>query len=161
MRWWRGDADAAPLSRIMDGLTLCSLVRQRFQQRYIYVILLTIRESPDDLHAGFAAGADDFLRKPVNRTELQARLYAGERILKLEAMLESRNQSLQQALQQIEMDLQAAAALQRSILPPHAIRHADWFADWLFIPSAWVSGDIFHLFPLDGQMLGFYSVDVL
>ena len=145
---------------VMDGLTLCRQVREQFRQRYIYVILLTVRESTDDLRAGFAAGADDFLRKPVNRVELQARLHAGERILQLEATLESRNQSLQQALQQIETDLQAAAALQRSILPPHAIHHAGWFADWLFIPSAWVSGDIFHFFPLDGQALGFYSVDV-
>lgn len=145
---------------VMDGLTLCRQVRQQFQQRYIYLILLTVRESTDDLRAGFDAGADDFLRKPVNRVELQARLHAGERILQLEQTLESRNRSLSEALQQIQLDLQAAAALQHSILPPHAIRHAIYHADWLFIPSAWVSGDIFHFFPLDNQAVGFYSVDV-
>ena len=41
---------------VMDGLTLCRQVRQQFRQRYIYVILLTVRESTDDLRAGFAAG---------------------------------------------------------------------------------------------------------
>lgn len=145
---------------VMDGLTLCRQVRQRFQQRYIYLILLTVRESTDDLRAGFEAGADDFLRKPVNRVELQARLHAGERILQLEQTLARRNHSLSEALQQIQLDLQAAAALQQSILPPHAMRHGDYFADWLFIPSAWVSGDIFNVFPLDKQAIGFYSVDV-
>ncbi len=145
---------------VMDGLALCHEVRQRFDKRYIYLILLTSRESIEDLKAGFAAGADDFLRKPVNRVELQARLHAGERILLLEATLEKRNHSLSEALRQIEMDLQSAAALQRSILPPHAIHHGSYHADWLFIPSAWVSGDIFHFFPLDGKAVAFYSVDV-
>jgi len=145
---------------VMDGLTLCQTVRKQVKQRYVYVILLTARESVEDLRAGFAAGADDFLRKPVNQVELQARLHAGERILRLEENLEHRNRRLSLALQQIELDLQAAAALQQSILPPRAIRHGAYAADWLFIPSAWVSGDIFHFFPLENQTVGFYSVDV-
>lgn len=145
---------------VMDGVTLCREVRRQFDARYIYLILLTVRESTEDLRDGFDAGADDFLRKPVNRVELQARLHAGERILQLEKTLASRNHSLSEALQQIQLDLQAAAALQQSILPPHAIQHGPYHADWLFIPSAWVSGDIFHFFPLDGKAVGFYSVDV-
>jgi len=145
---------------VMDGLTLCQEVRQRVQERYVYLIVLTARESVEDLQAGFAAGADDFLRKPVNQIELQARLHAGERVLQLETTLAARNRHLSQALKQIEQDLQAAASLQLSILPPHALRHGPYYADWLFIPSAWVSGDIFNLFPLDHQAVGFYCVDV-
>ena len=145
---------------VMDGLTLCSEIRQRVQDRYIYVIVLTARDSVEDLRIGFNAGADDFLRKPVNQIELQARLHAGMRILQLEATLASKNRHLSDALAQIEQDLQAAATLQRSILPPHNLRQGDYFADWLFIPSAWVSGDLFHLFPLDNQAVGFYCVDV-
>lgn len=145
---------------VMDGLTLCQEVRQRVQERYVYLIVLTARESVEDLQAGFAAGADDFLRKPVNQIELQARLHAGERVLQLETTLAARNRHLSQALKQIEQDLQAAASLQLSILPPHALHHGPYYADWLFIPSAWVSGDIFNLFPLDHQAVGFYCVDV-
>lgn len=145
---------------VMDGLTLCSEIRQRVEDRYIYVIVLTARDSVEDLRVGFAAGADDFLPKPVNQVELQARLHAGERILQLEATLASKNRRLSEALRQIEQDLQAAATLQRSILPPHHLRQGDYFADWLFMPSAWVSGDLFHLFPLNDEAAGFYCVDV-
>lgn len=145
---------------VMDGLTLCSEIRQQIQDRYIYVIVLTARDSVEDLRVGFAAGADDFLPKPVNQVELQARLHAGERILRLEASLASKNRHLSAALTQIEQDLQAAATLQRSILPPHHLRQGDYFADWLFMPSAWVSGDLFHLFPLNEEAVGFYCVDV-
>ncbi|AUX93464.1 PP2C family protein-serine/threonine phosphatase [Mixta gaviniae] len=145
---------------VMDGLTLCRRVREQFSDRYIYLILLTARESIDDLRAGFEAGANDFLRKPVNQIELQARLHAGQRILELELTLAARNARLSEALQQIESDLQAAARLQQSILPAHNLRNGPYRADWLFVPSAYVSGDIFNFFPLDSQAVGFYGVDV-
>jgi sigma-B regulation protein RsbU (phosphoserine phosphatase) len=143
----------------MDGLTLCREIRSRQIGHYIYVILLTGRENPDDLTLGFDAGADDFLSKPVEQSELRARLHAGARILSLEATLAARNARLSEALRQIEQDLEAAARIQQSVLPAHQQRYRDYFSDWLFLPSAWVSGDIFNVFPLDNH-LGFYCVDV-
>jgi sigma-B regulation protein RsbU (phosphoserine phosphatase) len=143
----------------MDGLTLCREIRNRQFGRYIYLILLTAREDSGDLMRGFDAGADDFLKKPVEQGELRARLHAGARILTLEATLAARNARLSEALQQIEQDLEMAARVQQSILPSHQLRYRDYFSDWLFLPSAWVSGDIFNVFPLDNH-LGFYCVDV-
>lgn len=143
----------------MDGLTLCREIRERQFGHYIYLILLTARENPGDLAQGFDAGADDFLSKPVEQSELRARLHAGSRILALEATLAARNTRLSEALQQIEQDLQAAARIQHSILPAHQLRYHDYFSDWLFLPSAWVSGDVFNLFQLDDH-LGFNCVDV-
>ncbi|WP_039058396.1 SpoIIE family protein phosphatase [Enterobacter sp. Bisph1] len=144
---------------VMDGLALCRAIRNIEFGHYVYLILLTARESADDLTEGFEAGVDDFLSKPVNQSELRARLHAGSRILALEASLAAHNNRLTQALSQIEQDLQVAARLQRAVLPAHQLRYEAWFADWLFLPSAWVSGDIFNIFPLDGH-LGFYFVDV-
>ena len=43
----------------MDGLSLCREIRSRQFGHYVYVILLTAREAPDDLTLGFDAGADD------------------------------------------------------------------------------------------------------
>ncbi|AXF66991.1 fused response regulator/phosphatase [Leclercia sp. W17] len=143
----------------MDGLTLCREIRSRQIGHYIYVILLTGRENPDDLTLGFDAGADDFLSKPVEQSELRARLHAGARILSLEATLAARNARLSEALRQIEQDLEVAARIQQSVLPAHQQCYRDYFSDWLFLPSAWVSGDIFNVFPLDNH-LGFYCVDV-
>lgn len=144
---------------VMDGLALCRAIRNIEYGHYVYLILLTARESADDITEGFDAGVDDFLSKPVNQSELQARLHAGARILALEASLAAHNTRLSEALNQIEQDLLVAARLQRSVLPAHQLRYEHYFADWLFLPSAWVSGDIFNVFPLDGH-LGFYFVDV-
>ncbi|ELD3312322.1 PP2C family protein-serine/threonine phosphatase [Enterobacter hormaechei] len=143
----------------MDGLTLCREVRSRQFGHYVYLILLTAREEPGDLTVGFDAGADDFLNKPVEQSELRARLHAGARVLSLEATLATRNARLSEALRQIEQDLEVAARIQQSVLPAHQLRYRDYFADWIFLPSAWVSGDIFNVFPLDNH-LGFYCVDV-
>ncbi|KHE01099.1 response regulator [Pantoea stewartii] len=143
----------------MDGLTLCREIRGRQLGHYIYFILLTARENPNDLTKGFDAGVDDFLSKPVEQSELRARLHAGTRILSLEATLAARNTHLSEALRQIEQDLEVAARIQHSVLPAHQQCYGDYFSDWLFLPSAWVSGDIFNVFPLDNH-LGFYCVDV-
>ncbi|MDR8351395.1 response regulator, partial [Acinetobacter baumannii] len=85
----------------------------------VYLILLTAREDPGDLTQGFEAGADDFLSKPVEQSELRARLHAGSRILSLEADLAARNARLSEALRQIEQDLELAARIQQSVLPAH------------------------------------------
>lgn len=52
-------------------------IRRRQFGRYVYLILLTAREDHGDLTQGFEAGADDFLSKPVEQSELRARLHAG------------------------------------------------------------------------------------
>jgi len=52
--------------------------------RYIYLLLLTARDTPEDLIAGMDAGADDYLTKPVDMAELRLRVRAGCRILEFE-----------------------------------------------------------------------------
>lgn len=145
---------------VMDGLTLCTHIRQNYAERYIYLVLVTVRQSIEDLIMGLDAGADDFLSKPVNQSELRARLHAGERILTLEATLAARNKKLSDAYQQIETDLQMAAKLQRSVLPAEQLMVNGFRAEWMFIPSAYVSGDLLNFFPLGARHIGFYSVDV-
>jgi diguanylate cyclase (GGDEF)-like protein len=66
-----------------DGLVVCRVVRQRAGP-YIYVILLTGRDSRDDIVKGLESGADDFLSKPFDALELRARLRSGGRVLDLE-----------------------------------------------------------------------------
>lgn len=65
----------------LDGLELCRRVRAFAAPPYTYVLLLTGKDQPDDVVKGIEAGADDYIRKPFNHRELQARVYAGRRIL--------------------------------------------------------------------------------
>lgn len=73
-----------------DGLVVCRVARHK-EEPYVYVILLTARNRREDMLLGLAAGADDFLSKPVDLGELQARLRSGERILALQqGLMEAR-----------------------------------------------------------------------
>src|SRR6202521_1247286 len=71
----------------LDGLSVCREIRSGSNHPYIYMILLTSKESKEDMVKGFEAGADDYLTKPCNPEELKARLRAGQRILRLQDKL--------------------------------------------------------------------------
>ena len=71
----------------MDGLALCRNIRERQLANYVYVVLLTVRASHDDVLLGLNAGADDFVVKGTPTAELLARLSVGRRIAGLEGSL--------------------------------------------------------------------------
>ena len=75
----------------MDGVALCKAVRNMQLDGYVYVLLLTARDTKENIIAGLEAGADDYLVKPVHEPELVARLNAGRRILALEHSLRAAN----------------------------------------------------------------------
>jgi two-component system cell cycle response regulator len=71
----------------LDGPGVCREVRRQQVDSYVYMVLLTSKESKEDIVAGLESGADDYLTKPFNVDELKARLRTGERILHLEGRL--------------------------------------------------------------------------
>ena len=68
----------------MDGLELCRAIRAEQSSGYVYIIVLTCHDNPEDTVKGLAAGADDFITKPFHAGELAMRVRAGQRVLSLE-----------------------------------------------------------------------------
>ncbi|MFO1043917.1 MAG: response regulator [Planctomycetaceae bacterium] len=68
----------------MDGLELCRAIRRADSNRYVYFILLTTHDRPEDAIEGLGAGADDYVRKPFDPGELIMRVNAGQRVINLE-----------------------------------------------------------------------------
>jgi putative two-component system response regulator len=71
----------------MPGLTgpeLCRRVRQQ-ERGYTYVIMLTSRSGASHMADALAAGADEFLSKPVDTGELLVRVRTGMRLISLES----------------------------------------------------------------------------
>jgi diguanylate cyclase (GGDEF)-like protein len=77
----------------LDGPGVCRQVRATREGAYVYIVLLTAKQSSEDIVEGLKAGADDYLTKPCHPAELQARLHTGRRILQLEdKLVEAREQ---------------------------------------------------------------------
>jgi diguanylate cyclase (GGDEF)-like protein len=83
---------------VMNGLELCQAIRKNPLPGYVFIVMVTHRDSLGDLIEGMKAGADDYICKPFNQIELAARLQAGRRIITLERTLMNTNSRLQELL---------------------------------------------------------------
>jgi sigma-B regulation protein RsbU (phosphoserine phosphatase) len=86
----------------MDGLEVCRRVRARRTPVPVYVIMLTAKTLPSEIVTGLEAGADDYLTKPFDSSELRARIQVGERILELQRNLAMRVAELEEALSRVK-----------------------------------------------------------
>lgn len=71
----------------LSGIELCRKIREIKSAVPIYLILLTAKSDKDDVLEGFAAGADDFIKKPFDSGELLARLQVGRRLIEQQALM--------------------------------------------------------------------------
>lgn len=71
----------------LDGVDIVKRLRSRSTDDYTYVLLLTAKDSQQDLLEGLSSGADDYLTKPYHEEELHMRLRTGQRILDLQQRL--------------------------------------------------------------------------
>lgn len=151
----------------MSGPEFCRRLRASGRGGYQYVILLTLKSDTSDLSEGLAAGADDFLTKPVSPPELKARLSAGARIVAMQAELVEKTESLGDALDRIrqlyeaiETDLDEARRVQTSFLDATYRRFTTADVSLWLKASGHVGGDMVGFFEVTPHIFGFYSMDV-
>ncbi len=115
----------------MHGPEICKKLRTENRVEYQYVIMLTGRTSREDLIEALESGADDFINKPVNTTELRMRIRAGERVIAANEQLQDVNRNLDSLvaertnqLKQALSEAQQATAAKASFLAnmSHEIR---------------------------------------
>ena len=78
----------------LNGIELCRLIRNAKLPVYTYIIFLTSRHEKQHLIEALDAGADDFISKPFDIQEMQVRLRAAERVVRLERELRDVNKDL-------------------------------------------------------------------
>ena len=83
----------------LDGVELCRMVRGLPHGELAYIILLTAKAEKSDVIHGLEAGANDYVTKPFDAEELQARTRVGQRVIQLQDRLmeAERNRVLTQA----------------------------------------------------------------
>lgn len=136
----------------MNGIDVCRQVKATPELSTTFFILLTSMGSVDSRVQGLDAGADDFVCKPVEMFELEARVRSGLRQHQL-------SRDLQQQKLKLEAELAEAADYVRSILPEPLLA-PPLAIDVRFIPSSQLGGDSFDYFWLDDRHLAMYLLDV-
>ena len=74
---------------VTDGIELCRRMKSTENNPYRYVIMLTSKNSRDEVVQAFDAGADDYVSKPAEPSILRARIDAGLRIIAMHDQLNS------------------------------------------------------------------------
>lgn len=62
----------------LDGLQVCSRIREMDGGREVFILMQTGRGTSEDLAAALACGVDDYITKPVNPEHLRARVAIAE-----------------------------------------------------------------------------------
>jgi phosphoserine phosphatase RsbU/P len=137
----------------MDGIDVCRAIQSDPLLQSIYIILVTSRQGTANKVLALDEGADDFLSKPIEPEELLARIRVGHRIKSL-------NRELALALDEVKMDLSAASAVQRELLPARAAEFAPLTFSWEFRPTTTMAGDLFDVFRVDEKHVALYLLDV-
>ncbi|BCL33902.1 PP2C family protein-serine/threonine phosphatase [Nostoc sp. MS1] len=153
----------------LDGLEVCRQIKANPELATTFFILLTAKGAApgeeEDRVRGLDAGADEFISKPIEMSELKARVRAGLRLYQLNQDLQSQkqaleilNQDLHTQKQILEAELTEAADYVRSLLPSPL--QGAVTTETLFVPSAQLGGDCFDYYWLDDEHLAIYLLDV-
>lgn len=135
----------------LTGIDVCRRVKADPDLSTTQFFLLTSLGSIADRVKGLDAGADDFISKPIELNELQARVRAGLRLHQL-------SRDLKIAKQSLEAELAEAAEYVQSLLPDPMTE--PFSIEAKFIPSRQLGGDCFDYNWLDADYLAIYLLDV-
>ena len=87
---------------VMDGIELTKIIKKNEAFSDLPVIILTARDTVEDLQLAFAAGAMDYIKKPFNKYELIVRIRSALRLKHETDMRKAREKELTEALHQLE-----------------------------------------------------------
>jgi len=86
----------------IDGVEICRRARRDTRLNACYILLLTSRSTKEDIVQGLEAGADDYVTKPFDNSELRARIQVGARVVNLQSALAERVRELESALTHVK-----------------------------------------------------------
>lgn len=95
----------------MQGPDLAQVVRKEFSEPYRYIIMVTAKSGRTNMLVGLQSGIDDYMEKPVEVAELNARLKIAARILNLESDLKHQLEKTEKVHREWEATTNAVSQL--------------------------------------------------
>ncbi len=100
----------------MDGIRACQRIKAVERLREIPIIMVTGRTDSEDVRAAFAAGAMDYITKPLNSVELLARVSSALALKRAIDIRKARERELLERHGQLEQALKEVKVL-RGLIP--------------------------------------------
>ncbi len=100
----------------MDGREACRRIKSVERLRDVPIIMVTANADPEDLQAAFAAGAMDYITKPLRKVELLARVTSALNLKREMDARKSRERELAEKNRELEQTLQEVKVL-RGFIP--------------------------------------------
>jgi sigma-B regulation protein RsbU (phosphoserine phosphatase) len=137
----------------ISGLQVLETVRRTYSVADLPIIMTTARDQRADVVRALELGANDYVTKPLDFPVVLARVQT-------QLSLKRAKQALETAHARMQTDLQAAAKVQRALMP-RSLPAVDGarFA-WRFQPCNELAGDILDIVQLDESSVGLYLLDV-
>ena len=143
-----------------DGYEVCVELKGDNRTANIPIIFLSAKTQTEDKIKGLDLGGADYVTKPFDRGEVLARVKAQLKIAGLTKEVIKANEELLKKQETLDEDLQAAAGIQRSLLPKEPPDEDIVDVAWQFMPCEKIGGDIFNMVRLDENHWGIYMLDV-
>jgi sigma-B regulation protein RsbU (phosphoserine phosphatase) len=150
----------------MDGYEVCRRLKEIESLKDIPIIFISALHETINKVKAFSAGGVDYITKPFQFEEVQARVRTHLNIRRLQVRLENQNRQLSdlnQALcksqNALEGELAYAANYILSLIPP-PIKEGDIQMNWLYVPSARLGGDSLGYHWIDDTHFALYLLDV-
>jgi sigma-B regulation protein RsbU (phosphoserine phosphatase) len=150
----------------MDGYQVCRRLKEIEQLKNIPVIFISALHETVDKVKAFSAGGVDYISKPFQFDEVQARISTHLNVHRLQLELEQHNRQLSElndelcrAHRALEAELAYAANYILSLIPP-PISSGDIQTNWLYVPSTRLGGDSLGYHWIDGDHFAMYLLDV-
>ncbi|QPQ33034.1 fused response regulator/phosphatase [Lysinibacillus sp. JNUCC 51] len=137
----------------IDGIEACRRIKQNKRLKDIQIIFVTALEDKNKIAEALDIGGVDYITKPINKTELLARIRVA---LRLKAELDWHTQ--QEKKIQYELDL--ATHVQRSLLSA-PLNEANIQIEVSYLPSSNLAGDMYYWHKIDDQRYAIILLDMM
>jgi sigma-B regulation protein RsbU (phosphoserine phosphatase) len=144
----------------MNGYEVCEQLKCDDALKGIPVIFISALTEQLDKVKAFANGGVDYLTKPFQMEELQARVETHLKLRRLQIELEASNAQLAHVNERMSRDLRAAAKIQESFLPRDAPTIPGVDFAWVYQPCDELAGDGLNVISLGTDNVALYVLDV-
>jgi sigma-B regulation protein RsbU (phosphoserine phosphatase) len=144
----------------IDGFEACKRLKADPDTADAAVIFLSALTETSDKVRGLELGAVDYISKPFDPDEVIARVATHLKIRRLERRLSQQNQELEAINRRMKLDLEAAARVQRALLPTEPPANERAAFAWTYRPCEDLGGDSMNVFAFDDRFIGVYVLDV-